>query len=65
MCYSKIKFSCLIHHHTMQKAAAKVRISEQKTKEIEKNNSHESIFFTLLSSLFTFFRTFARDKSIK
>jgi hypothetical protein len=49
----------------MQKAAAKVRISEQKTKEKIKNNSHESIFFTLLSSLFTFFRTFARDKSIK
>ena len=36
MCYSKIKFSCLIHHHTMQKAAAKVRISEQKTKEKSK-----------------------------
>jgi hypothetical protein len=47
------------------KSGCKITKKNATPQEKGENNSHESIFFTLLSSLFTFFRTFARDKSIK
>ena len=54
MCYSKIKFSCLIHHHTMQKAAAKVLKKMQPHKKLQKIIATKAFFslFSLHYSLF-------------
>ena len=59
MCYSKIKLLCLIHHHTMRKAAAKVQKYLQSDKEKAKIITTAANFSLFTHHFSLYFRTFA------
>ena len=65
MCYSKIKFILLNSPSHDAKSGCKITNNSLIVQEKSKNNVYCSNFFPFHFPLFTFFLTFALDKSIK